>query len=311
LIRKEGYAEAAPDLWRVVTIFSDPLVKAEALMALGELQATDYLPYVIRILRNLNVAPTLDPEGEERLAYGAIVSLEKYQDPSGYVPVYVAALPSSWYSKRIKEQANKSLSAMSDDPTPAIIEVIKGAEHDFHMKYTILQAVQASEDLDDEKKSEIAVEALAEAWKLPTNYVANSAIVASLRGLAISMIAEYGVSEDSGDDGEESDEGQIYRLLDKSYIYGFDIYEKSNAVDALATLGTDEAAEQLAQYLMEMNVRRQLNLINADDDRIVRELITAVGKTKSSKGKAAVMAVRAFDWSPAVKAHAKKTLEGM
>jgi len=76
LLGAEKYTPAAADLWFVVDGFTDPLVKAEALMALGKIRATNYLPQVIRVLDNLNLTPTKDPDDGGRIAFGAIISLE-------------------------------------------------------------------------------------------------------------------------------------------------------------------------------------------------------------------------------------------
>jgi translation initiation factor 2 alpha subunit (eIF-2alpha) len=87
LLGDEKYNAAAADLWRVVESFSSPLVKAEALMALGKMQAGAFLPQVIKVLADLNAVSTPDRLTGERIAFGAIIALEKYQDLSGYLPV--------------------------------------------------------------------------------------------------------------------------------------------------------------------------------------------------------------------------------
>ncbi|MDR2134109.1 MAG: hypothetical protein LBP27_03295, partial [Treponema sp.] len=57
LLGQEKHQAAGPDLWRVATTFSNPLVRAEALMALGKIRATGFLPQVIKVLQDLNGAP--------------------------------------------------------------------------------------------------------------------------------------------------------------------------------------------------------------------------------------------------------------
>ncbi|MDR0590168.1 MAG: hypothetical protein LBG25_06445, partial [Spirochaetaceae bacterium] len=76
------YAAAGRNLWRTVEVFSNPLVKAETMIALGKTGAVTYFPHVLQTLQDLNAHPTSDREGGERIAYGAIVALENYQDIS-------------------------------------------------------------------------------------------------------------------------------------------------------------------------------------------------------------------------------------
>jgi cation transport regulator ChaB len=107
LLGAEKYTQAADDLWLVVESFTDPLTKAEALVTLGRIRAATYLPQIVRVLNTINAAPTSDRLYGERIAFGAIISLEKYQDSSGYFPVFTAS--TGWYSDRIKNQAKRSL----------------------------------------------------------------------------------------------------------------------------------------------------------------------------------------------------------
>jgi hypothetical protein len=71
-----GYAEAGLDLWRTVEIFVNPLVKAEALQALGKTGAAELLPQVVQLLSDLNLKPIEDREMGNQIAYGAILALE-------------------------------------------------------------------------------------------------------------------------------------------------------------------------------------------------------------------------------------------
>jgi len=137
MLGTEKYTQAASDLWLVVDGFSAPLVKAEALMALGKIRAVNYLPQVIRVLESLNTSPTADRLTGERIAFGAIIALEKYQDPSGYLPVFFASI--GWYSETIRNQAIKSLSLIAEDPSPYMMDVVKKPSYNPYVKFAALK----------------------------------------------------------------------------------------------------------------------------------------------------------------------------
>jgi hypothetical protein len=295
LLGAEKYTQAAPDLWLVVEAFTEPLVKAEALMALGKIRAMTYLPQVIRVLQSVNAAPTSDRLNGERIAFGAIIALEKYQDPSGYLPVFFAS--TGWYSKRIKEQAKKSLPLIAQDPTPYMLEVVKGPGYDYPTRYSALQAIEES-SADSQSKASVAVAALSEGWRGFTNDPQLRITLANMRKMAIRMINRYKTSDES-----------IYPLLERSYTQGIDIDEKFAAIAALASQGTDESARRLSKFLMDLNAKRQVNNIRQEDEQMVRAIIPALGQTGRPIGRPALNAVLSLNWVPAVKQLAENAIK--
>ena len=291
LLGAEKYTQAAADLWLVVDTFSAPLVKAEALMALGKIRATNYLPQVIRVLESLNTSPTADRLNGERIAFGAIIALEKYQDPSGYLPVFFAS--TGWYSDRIRSQAVKSLPFISQDPTPYMMEIVKGSGYNYPTKYGALRTIEASKASNKDKVG-VAVAALGEGWRSATSDVALRNTLTDMRKMAISMINRY-----------KTDDEAIYPLLERCYTQGVDTQEKLSAIAALASQGSDESMRRLAKFLADLNDKRRSNNIRPEDEQMVRAIIPALGQTGRSnvlEGRAALTAVGASNWTPAVKA---------
>ena len=120
------HAPAAPDLGRLVEVFTNPFARGAALIALGKMHEASnnyYLVQTARILGNLNnLPPSQDREGGERLAYRAVIALENYQNiDEGYLPVFFAALSTSWYSDQVRQQAKTSLEKISGDPSGPLI----------------------------------------------------------------------------------------------------------------------------------------------------------------------------------------------
>ncbi|MDR0290984.1 MAG: hypothetical protein LBI06_08630 [Treponema sp.] len=295
LLGNEKWTPAAPDLWLVVDTFGAPLVKAEALMALGRIRATNYLPQVIRVLESVNAAPTADRLHGERIAFGAIIALEKYQDPSGYLPVFFAS--TGWYSDRIKSQAVKSLPFISQDPAPHMLEVIRGPAYNYPSKLSALRTIEAAR-VSNTNKAEVAVVALFEGWRASTNDTHLRAVLSDMRKLAIQMINRY-----------KTDDESVYALLERSYSdRNSDSQEKLFAVAALASLGTDESARRLSSFLMDLNAKRLAGNIQQSDEQMVRAVIPAIGQTGRPLGRPALNAVGASNWTPAVKTLADNAL---
>jgi hypothetical protein len=295
LIGAEKYSPAAADLWFVADAFTDPLAKAEALMALGRIRATGYLPHVIRVLDNLNLTPTKDPDDGGRIAFGAIISLEKYQDPSGYLSVFLASV--GWYPQRIRNQATKSLPFIAKDPSPFMLNLLRsGANYENSVKLIALQTIEKTTTVNTNSKAEVAVAALAEGHRAVGNNVQQKGILADLRKLAIDMIRRY-----------KSDDPTIYMLMRRSYtIKDADIQEKMAAINAIAAQKTDEAADLLSEFLTTLNGRP--NGLSQEETQIIRVLIPALGNTGRPSARTALMQVTKLDYTSGIKTLANQAL---
>ncbi|MDR2718240.1 MAG: hypothetical protein LBB89_09280 [Treponema sp.] len=287
MLGAEKYSQAASDLWLLVSEFSAPLVKAEALMALGKIRAATYLPQVIRVLESLNTSPTPDRLNGERIAFGAIISLEKYGDASGYLPVFFASV--GWYSERIKSQALRSLPLIAKDPTPYMLEIVKGSGYDYPTKYAALKTIEATK-VDNKDKVGVAVAAFSEGWRGSSTDVQLRITLADMRKMAMGMINRY-----------KTDDESVYPMLERSYSYGYDSDEKFKAIAALASLGTDNSAQLLSKFLMELNNKRVNDNIRQEEEQMVRAIIPALGQTGRILGRPALISVGASGWTPAVR----------
>jgi HEAT repeat protein len=288
------YTAAAGDLWRAVEAFSNPLVKAEAIMALGKMRATAFLPQVIQTLSDLNTRPAADRLAGERVAFGAIIALEKYQDVSGYLPVFFAS--TGWYSERIKQQAAASLPVILADPSDPLSSVIKGSGYPYTAKFLALQTIESS-NVSNGSKAAIALTAFTEGWRASTNDVRLRMDLASMRKQAIDMIRRYGTSD-----------AAVYPLLERSYKEGIDAEERLSAVATLSSLGTEDSARLLSSFLMIINGKLQSGTLTQVDEQMVRAIIPALGATGQAVGRPALRSVQALDWTNAVKNLATEAL---
>ena len=295
LLGNSKYTAAAGDLWRVVENFSNPLVKADALIAMGKLRNGDYAELIEKLLSNLNLKPASDPEAGEKIAYGAILALEKYQQPSGYLPVFFAA--TGWYNKRIREQAERSLPYILDNPEVPLTSLIRSSAYTYDIKFLALQRMEASKAPAD-AKARVAVIALAEGWRASTMDVKQRVQLGNSRKLAIDMIRRY-----------KTEDTTVLPLLERSYKEGIDTEEKLNAVAALSAIGTDDAARLLSNFLLALNAKRKANNITQEDEQLVRAVIPALGATGKSVARPALQAVEYQDWTNYVKTLAQDALK--
>jgi hypothetical protein len=294
------YLEAAPAIWQTVNTFPNSQVRSTALIALGKMKALAYLSPTIRILENLNIHPAVqDRQNAEQLAYGAIVALENFGDSAGYVPVYFAS--QGWYSERIKRQARTSLEKIPTDASDPFIAVIKNSGYSYNDKLDALNSIDDS-PAQKEKKAEAAAAGLSEGWRSSTNDIRMLTNLAGLRKKAIVMIGQYGIfGDDTG----------VYELLDRSYKEGYDEEEKISAVRTLSALSSVESIRLLSSYLIAMNIKLQHNTLTQADERIVREIIPALGATHKLNARVALHTVASVNWTSAIKQLAEEALRNI
>ncbi|AEJ20671.1 hypothetical protein [Gracilinema caldarium] len=295
LLGSSKYTAAAVDLWRVVENFANPLVKADALIAMGKLRHPDYAEHIEKLLYSLNLKPVTDPEAGEKIAYGAILALEKYQQPSGYLPVFFAA--TGWYNKRIREQAEQSLPYILENPENPLSELIKSSAYTYDLKLLALQRMEASKAASN-AKARVAVVALTEGWRSATMDVKQRVILGNIRKLSIDMLRRYQITD-----------AIVLPLLERSYKEGIDTEEKLGSIAALAAMGTDDAARLLSNFLLALNAKRKANNITQEDEQLVRAIIPALGSMGKAVARPALQAVEYQDWTNYVKTLAQDALK--
>ncbi len=291
LLGDEHYLPAAKDLWRVVQNLANPLVRADALIALGQMRALEYLEKISLLLLDLNLQPGTDPEASEKVAYGAVLGLEKYRDINGYVPVFLAA--NGWYSDRTRKQAEAALAVITDDPTTVLLPVIESAAFDIRTK--ALEKVNASQ-ATPENKTKAAFVGLSQGWKIVSSEVKSKTELAALRKTALAILAAYG----SG--------AEAVPLLKNSYESGYDFEEKTSALSAFAKNPSDAAAVALSAFLTDLNKKRQVDAVTAEDDRLVRALLQNMGTNGHPALKSALQDVAYLGWTNPIMQLAKDAI---
>jgi HEAT repeat protein len=279
-ISQQEYTDAALDLWRTVEAFSNPIIRSDALSALGAIGATDYLPRIIRFLEQNNLYPSKPREDGERLAYGAITALGRFGDASAYMTVFVAS--KGWYSQWIKNYAAETLPSISDDPAEALVKGINNTLYSYQTRYEALVALDESTG-SDELKSQGALYGLSEGW---THTPANNRELVTIRKRAIAMISKYGVADE-----------RAYTLLRRSYKEAYDMEEQFAVVSTLSHIGSDQAVNLLATFIYDINEKQRYGGLQGSDERLIRALIPALRETGSSAGDKVLKEIMLLNWT--------------
>ncbi|RKX97747.1 MAG: hypothetical protein DRZ90_05280 [Spirochaetes bacterium] len=260
---------AVTAIWDIVETAEVPLLKAEGLIALGNIRALNYTPEIAMILRNLNFNTSDDRDAAEIVAYAAVTALGKMKDDVGFEPVFDASI--GWYSDRVSDLAALELNTMSGNPALQLVEIIEGNPDYKYKRYALETAL--SLDVSDSEKTSASVAALSEGLKYSENDYELNLQLTKLRIDAITSLITLGAATPESP-----------RLLDKAIKEG-DIDEKLIAIQALGVDGSDEAATILAGRLSDFN-ERQASGISLDNEELllVKQLMFALGVSGNQIG---------------------------
>jgi len=276
---------AASTIWDVVETAEVPLLKAESLIALGNIRALDYAPEIAIMLRNLNFNTSSDRDAAEIEAYACIIALEKMKSDVGFEQVFDASV--GWYSDRVTDLAAQALPAMSDDPVGQLVKIIRGNPDYKYKRYALNTAL--SLDVSNGEKTTAAAAALAEGLKYSENDYELNLQLTKLRKDAITALISLGEST-----------SETPGLLDKAIDEG-ETDEKLIAIQALGVDGGDEAATILADRLSWFNQRQASGIaINNEELLLVRQLMYALGESGNSIGIQSLKEMAFVGYTPAI-----------
>ncbi|MDF1567446.1 MAG: hypothetical protein P1P77_05455 [Spirochaetaceae bacterium] len=285
---------ASTAIWDVVRTAEVPLLKAEALIALGQIRAVEYVSEIATILRNLNFNTRQENQAAEIEAYGAVTALDKMKDPAGLEPLFYAAI--GWYSDRVTSYAEEAVLGLSDDPASMLIPVLTDAA-DYAEKRQAF-ALAMNSDSPPESKTNAAVVALKEGLKYAETDPTRIRQLANLRSDAITVLISMNASH-----------SESPALLDQAIDEG-EIDEGLIAIQALGIDGSRAAAEILARRLSEFNERQEAGLaINQDELLFVRQLIFALGEAGDEVGLQPLTEMAYVGYTPALVRQAEEAMK--
>lgn len=247
------YTNAAASVMRVVDDSPDPLTRSEALAALGSMRATEYAGKIALILRDLNLAPVADRDAGEMLAYGSILALERMRSPLGFAPLFFAS--EGWYSRRVREQAERSLPLVLDDPTDAVVEIIE--KESLERKIRAFELLMRSK-APAENKIRTAAMALSRGITLAPRNRAEETLLSDLRVRSMNALVSQG--DRSGNSA--ADLNEAYR------IGGQD--EKLVALRAMGATQSVDSARFLRDIIIELDGVHRRGLVDNTRETLMR-----------------------------------------
>jgi len=282
-------------LYRVVEQSEDPLLRADALIALGKTGAKEYSPHIAKLLENTTLYREGDIIAEEAVAYGCIYALERFRDPVGYFSVFLASV--SGFSKRITDAAKQALKKIVDDPSQILAQIIRN-EPSLKINYEALKAeINSSAPLMN--KAMVSAEALKKGLILSSSNVEEETWLRELRITALQVFINL---DSPYEPSIPLIEELLYKVKDQT--------EKFLALEALGSMGGDECAQVLARFLAFQNQRQQAG-VTMEDNLMVISTIRALGATKSPVGREELMKTKFVGYPQPVLREVERVLSGL
>jgi len=277
----EKYTAAALELWQLAELYdaaragNNGNVMQAALIAIGQVNGTAFVPQVTQALVNFNAQIQTVSGVENRTKMqtavrGCIPALEALKDIRSYKALFFASI--STYDIAIKQMASNALLAITDDPSAPLIEIIQDVSGDPNVKIAAYREIFRTK-APDSSKAKVAAAAIESGWNYSTPNKNFQGILRTMRKEAIAAIALYGAADDS-----------VYVNLEKSYSNNFisrdpDNDEVAAALNTLTALKTDEAVGLLYKFLTDLHGRRRSGPWGNKERRYFEWIVGCIGKT--------------------------------
>ncbi len=287
--------ESAGTIFTLYNSVDDRFIRAECLLALGQIRAVEFVPQISTILRNLNFNTSADKDAAEIVAYAAIISLERMKENIGFEQVFYASL--GWYNRRVKERASAALSVISDDPTEPILNILSG-DSDYVSKERAL-VVENNSQASSENKNRVATLGLSEGLRYSPNDKIEEYQLSKLRLSSMNILI---TNQYKGSD--------VFNNLGIVFENADDINEKLLALQALGVNGSDQAVLWLSNKLSEFNTR-QLDGLAANQTELiyVKQLINSLAVSGNVNAKPVLLEVQFSNYTPAINRLSKNAIK--
>jgi len=308
----EKYTAAAPDIWQVAVNFdvvrdaNEGSAMQAALIALGQVNGTDYLPQIVQRMNDYNTQTYRNPEARRRVqmaVIGCINALETMHDISGYRPVFFASVGS--YDPAVRQIASNALPNIVEDPGDVISAIIQDASNDPSIKLTAWREMLRTR-APGPSKAKVAAIALATGWNYSTSNRPLQENLRDMRKSAIDTIRQFGIVDNS-----------VYANLERSYATNFnsnqpDYDEIMLTLNALAAVKSEESVDLFNKFLRELHGRRRNGPWGDKERRVFEWVISCIGVTgtKSQDSRLLLSTIqRTADYTPYEQGLARRALE--
>jgi len=295
--------EAVPVVWETVETVEEPLLKGEAIIALGSMGGRQYADEMALMLRNINFNydEIENQRKNEIIAYSLVMALGRFKSEVGYAPVFFAS--QGWYSGRsqVKDLAETVLQQMVDDPTDQLLTILR-ENNEYKVKLAALRAAEESA-APETGKAQVAAAALNEGLTYSPKNQAQKRQLKTIRLNALRMLKKYPQPEN-----ETLTDNMVQMLR----LYRTDrVFAEDEMITLLETMGTytgEEVARPLAELLAYYNERREFT--SPDSYRIVTALIQAVGDIGHVAGLEELTIITISDyWEGAIQREAQAAID--
>jgi len=204
--------------------------------------------------------PTPDRDAGEKIAYACVLSLEGMKSPIGFPQVFFAV--DGWYSKRIKDQAERSLPLILADPTESLLAIMDTEQTPRKIRALSL-ALRSS--ASKENKIKASAHALHSAIiNLPRDK-SEAVLLSGMRKQAMGGLISLG--DKSGTSAADFKE---------SYRIG-DIDERLVALKAMGQDGSVAAALVLAEIITTMNEEQRAGVTSEARNTLMKAAVQNAG----------------------------------
>jgi len=275
--------KASYQIWQLLEFFNissyqnDGFLMFEAIVALGQVNARDYLVPLADLLTYYNERRNTDAHSKtrmQRVVPALFAALETLNDPYGVRPLFFATI--GWYSNDINAQASSSLTRLMDSLGEVIGDIIIAIIQDpfngplpKNAAWQELLRTHVSETI----KAKVAVAALEASYTFVSQSYESRILLRTMRMTSIDVIRAMGIQSDN-----------VYAFLERAYREAFDtpntdFEEIILVVRTLTAAKTDQAIDLLTEFLRWIHSRRQSGPWTHTEREIMYLLIQAIGST--------------------------------
>ncbi|MBN2626914.1 MAG: hypothetical protein JXA95_09645 [Spirochaetales bacterium] len=272
------------------------IIKADAIMALGDMRAMVYAPGIATMLRNLNMNSSGNKSASELIAYSSVYALGKMKAVEGFSPVFYAQV--GWYTRRTRLMAEKVLSEMLEDPSDEFLKIIKDA--DYKNKLIALNG-ELQSTAPAEGKEKVVIEALKQGIETFSSDPTELSDLYQLRIAALTACYQLGISN-----------GDTLGYFLKAYKDADKLEEKILVVQAVGTNGSDEAVKMMGEWLNDFH-ERMLSHLNPSNDEItlITQLIYGLELSGNPLAKPLLSEIEVYGYSNKINRAAAAALKKM
>jgi hypothetical protein len=272
------------------------IIKADAIMALGDMRATVYAPDIAVMLRNLNMNTSGNKSASELIAYSSVYALGKMKAVEGFSPVFYAQV--GWYTRRTRLMAEKILGEILEDPSDEFLKII--ADADYKNKLIALNG-ELQSTASAEGKEKVIIEALKQGIETYSSDSTELSDLYQLRIAALTACYQLGIS---------NNDTLGYFL--KAYKEADKLEEKILVVQAVGTNGSDEAVKMMGEWLNDFH-ERMLSHLNPNNDEItlITQLIYGLELSGNPLAKPLLSEIEVYGYSNKINRAAAAALKKM